>query len=94
MTRLTQIEIFAIILKETDFYMSESNEQFINELTQTLDFNVNAQYPSRDSGFNIINILSPKFKDEGFPIENESGNNCESILLNSIMTFILVHLNV
>lgn len=73
--------------------MSESNEQFINELTQILDFNVNAEYPSRDSGFNIINILSPKFKDEGFPIENESENNCESILLNLIMTFILVHLN-
>lgn len=74
--------------------MSESNEQFINELTQILDFNVNAEYPSRDSGFNIINILSPKFNDEGFPIENESENNSESILLNLIMTFILLHLNV
>ena len=70
--------------------MSESNERFINELTQTLDFKVNAEYPSRDSGLNIINILSPKFKDEGFPIENSS----ESILLNLIMMFILVHLNV
>ena len=88
------MEHFEIILKETDFYMSESNEKFINELTQTLDFNVNAEYPSRDSGFNIINILSSKFEDESFPTDNESGNSSKTIFLNSMMAFILVHINI
>ena len=83
-----------MILKETDFYMSESNEKFINELTQTLDFNVNAEYPSRDSGFNIINILSSKFEDKSFPTDNESSNSSQTIYLNSMMAFILVHINI
>ena len=88
------MEHFEIILKETDFYMSKPKELFINELTQTLDFSVNAEYPSRDSGFNIINILSSKFEDESFPTDNEIGSSSKTIFLDSVMAFILVHINI
>ena len=77
--------------------MSASDAEFLHELSQTLDFKLNVEYPSRDSGFNIINILSSNFEDEGFPTTEESpsggasdGNG--SLILNSMLLFIFVQL--
>ena len=74
--------------------MSEPNAEFINELTQTLEFTVTAEYPSQDSGFNIVNILSSKFEDESFPSpESPTGNGSKLHFLNSMLAFIFVYLN-
>lgn len=77
---------------EMDYYMSASNDEYFNELSQMSGFVVNAKYPSRDNGFSIINALSSKFKDEGFPSDgttDDTNDGCSEMLLSSLLVFIL-----
>ena len=75
----------------------ESDEQF-NELARLSSYTVTAKYPERDSGFNLINILSSSIKDEGFPVDeddvDEDGTDgaSASVLQHCLSLLIFIYL--